>query len=116
MKTKKISKKTIQSVPYIGDRTPKMTTMCINDNRERLYRYDYMMLSRLNDDASAYFGRSGNADDDKWDCRYQNARMIWGESIEALIAEMERLWQKLPADLKPKWLSLERITEYKTRL
>lgn len=83
-----------------------------SEKKQKLFQFEYMMLSRLNDDAAAYFGRHGNEKDDKWDCRYHNANFIWGHDISVLVEEMKKLWQKIPSDIKPEWCTWEQILEY----
>ena len=87
-----------------------------SEKKQKLYQFEYMMLSRLNDDASAYFGRHGNEEEDKWDCRYHNVNNIWGNTIESHIAKMKELWQKIPSDIKPEWCTWEQILEYEKKL
>lgn len=87
-----------------------------NEKKQKLFQFEYMMLSRLNDDAAAYFGRHGNEEDDKWDCRYHNAHFIWGNDISLLVEEMKKLWQKIPEDIKPEWCTWEQILEYERKI
>lgn len=75
------------------------------------FKFEYSMLSRLKDDCEAFIGKSGNEEEDKWDCRYHNARNTWGTSIENLIEEMKLLWNKIPEDIKPQWCSAEEIAK-----
>ena len=86
-----------------------------SEKKQKLFQFEYMMLSRLNDDARAYFGH-GNEDEDKWDCRYHNEHNIWGRNITDLVAEMKRLWQKIPSDIKPEWCTQEQILEYERKI
>ena len=78
------------------------------------FKFEYMMLSRLQDEANAFFG-TGNEERDKWDCRYHNVRNIWGLSIKSHIAEMKRLWNKIPQDSKPEWCTWEQIMELENK-
>jgi hypothetical protein len=81
------------------------------ERRMKGFQFEYMMLSRLSDDAAAYFGKSGNEDNDKWDCRYHNEHFIGG-SIRDTIAAVKEYWNKIPEDLKPEWLTYEQIEEW----
>lgn len=84
------------------------------EKREKHFRFEYMLLSRLVSDIQAYFG-SGNEEEDKWDCRYHNEKNIWGTTIESHIAKMKELWQKFPEDLKPEWCTWEQILDYEKK-
>lgn len=86
-----------------------------SEKKQKLFQFEYMMLSRLKEDAAAYFG-SGNEEEDKWDCRYHNEHNIWGKDIESHIAKMKELWQKIPSDIKPKWCTWEQILEYERKI
>ena len=80
--------------------------------RMQNFRFEYSMLSRLKDECEAFVGRTGNEEEDKWDCRYRNVQNIWGDSIESHIDEMKSLWNKLPEYIKPEWCSWEDIQRY----
>lgn len=75
------------------------------------FSFEYAMLGRLKDECEAFVGKTGNEERDKWDCRYHNVRQIWGCSIENHIAEMKKLWNKIPEDIKPEWCTAEEISE-----
>lgn len=66
-------------------------------------KFSYMMLSRLQSDVEYYLGH-GN----------RNERHLRGESVDAHIAEMKRLWNSLK--VKPEWLSMEDILEYEKNM
>ena len=85
------------------------------EKKQKRFQFEYMMLSRLNDDAQAYFGH-GNEDEDKWDCRYHNEHNIWGRNITDLVAEMKKFWQRIPSDIKPEWCTWEQILEYERKI
>ena len=80
--------------------------------RMQNFRFECSMLSRLKDECEAFIDRTGNEEEDKWDCRYRNVRNIWGTSIESHIDEMKSLWNKIPKDIKPEWCSWEDIQRY----
>lgn len=63
---------------------------------ENPYRFDYMMLGRMQCDCEAHLGVSN--------------RTI--EDVVAHIEEMKRLYNKFPAHQKPEWLTWEQILEY----
>lgn len=85
------------------------------EKREKQYKFQYMMLSRLQSDCVGYFGR----DDDEsshMDCRYHNEHFIWGKDIRKLVSEMKRLWDEIPEDLKPEWLTREEVEGFCKRV
>lgn len=86
------------------------------EKREKQYEFQYMMLSRLKMDASAFFGKNADETQDCMDCRYRNEHFIWGRSIKSLVSEMKELWQQIPADIKPEWLTWEQILSYESRI
>ena len=75
--------------------------------RMKQYSFDYMMLDRLRGDMEAYLNKPG-------DCRYHNKADIWGKDPELLVTEMRNLWNKIPADIKPEWLTEEKLKGYET--
>lgn len=85
------------------------------ERREKNFRLEYMVLSRLNNDISAYFGKYGNEKKDKWDCRYRNASYLFGGNVKEHVAKMKQLWNKFPEDLKPEWCTWEQIISYENR-
>ena len=85
------------------------------EKREKQYKFQYMMLSRLQSDCVGFFGR----DDDEsshMDCRYHNEHFIWGKDIRKLVSEMKRLWDEIPEELKPEWLTREDIEGFCKRV
>lgn len=80
------------------------------DIREYHCRDKYMMLSRIYDDFSAYLGKTGDEEQDKWDCRYHNDKNgLWGDTIEETLEEIKNRWNAIPEDLKPTWCTAEDI-------
>ncbi len=77
------------------------------ETRMQQHSFDYMMLDRLRGDIEAYLNKPG-------DCRYQNKSQIWGQDTEVLVKEMRKLWDKIPADIKPEWLTEEKLKGYET--
>ena len=74
----------------------------INQYKENPYRFDYMMLDKARNDCETYLLGISN-----------RAKTI---DIAYVIAEMKRLWCKLPEDGKPEWLTWEQIMEYEGRV
>ena len=68
---------------------------------ENKFQYDYMLLSRLQTDCAYYL-------------RHPHIKHLWATTIDDQIAEMRKLWNKV--DEKPKWLSMEQIDEYETKM
>ena len=64
-------------------------------------KFDYMLLDRLAQDCEYYLG-NGN----------RNAKQLWAGSEQAQIDKMRELWDAMPADGKPEWLTREQIDNY----
>ena len=67
------------------------------------YKFEYMLLSRLESDCKYFLG-NGN--------RYE--KDLWAGSVEKQIGMMKELWNLLPE--KPEWLTLEQIEEYEKQM
>ena len=65
------------------------------------YKGSYMMLGRLQSDCDYYLSNGGRSE-----------RRLWAGSIDAQIEEMKRIWNSLPKEKKPEWLSMEDILKY----
>lgn len=83
---------------------------------EKENTFQYMMLSRLQEETEAYLGKTGNPEEDKVDCRYRNPSHIWGDTIEDNVNEMERLYNTIPSNAKPEWLSFDDIKNLREKL
>jgi hypothetical protein len=68
-------------------------------------KFTYMMLGRLQSDNDYYLG-NGN----------RSANNLWAGNVDAQIKEMKRLWNSLPENGKPEWLSMEDIKEYEKEM
>jgi len=68
---------------------------------EQSHRHIYMMLSRLQMDCEYYLGFGNRVE-----------KYLWGLNVPDHIAEMKKLWNSLPADAKPEWLTMEQIETY----
>ncbi len=75
------------------------------EKRERWFRHDYMMLSRMQSDCKYYADKSREA----WNHAHVS-------TIEQHIEGMKELWKKFPNDLKPKWCTWEQILEYEKQM
>ena len=67
------------------------------------YKFEYMLLCRLESDCKYFLG-NGN--------RYE--KDLWAGSVEKQIEKMKELWNLLPE--KPEWLTLEQIEEYEKQM
>ena len=85
-----------------------------NELLEKQFQFEYMMLSRVTQDCFGYFGTGG--DEDKWDCRYNNERNVWGQSIRKCVDKAKELWQKIPESIKPQWITWEQILQFEQKL
>jgi hypothetical protein len=66
-------------------------------------KFHYMMLSRLVSDCEYY-------------SRNPHPKHLWAGSVSGQITEMKRLWNELPLNKKPEWLSMEDILEWENKL
>lgn len=63
--------------------------------------YSYMMLARLQHDCEFYI---------RYGC--QSVLVLYTHDPKEQIEYMKKIWQSLPADGKPEWLTWEQILEY----
>jgi hypothetical protein len=68
-------------------------------------KFNYMMLSRLQRDCDYYLGYGNRSE-----------RGLWAGNVDAQIKEMKRLWNNLPKDGKPEWLTMEDILDYENKM
>lgn len=66
------------------------------------FEHEYRMLSRWKSDCEYFLG-AGNG---------YEPHLYFG-SVEEICDAMEETWNKLPADKKPEWLTMEQIQEYR---
>jgi len=64
-------------------------------------KHDYMLLGRLLCDCKYYLG-NGN----------RKAKHLWAGDEQEQIDKMRELWDAMPADGKPEWLTREHIDNY----
>lgn len=88
----------------------------ITDREKRMkqYQFQYMMLGRLSEDCRAFFGNGRG--DESADCRYKNECFIWGKDIKVLVSEVKKLWDEIPEDLKPEWVTWKEIEEFEKKV
>ena len=68
---------------------------------ESPFRFDYMMLSRLESDCKYYLGYGG---------RYKGH--LYYKEEQKHINEMKKLYNSFPDDKKPEWLTMNQVLEY----
>ena len=72
------------------------------EERERAFKFDYMMLSRM-----------------QMDCKYYNSAESYNhahwQTAKEMIESMKETWKKFPEDLKPEWCTWEQILEYEKK-
>lgn len=83
-------------------RNKKETGGGYDDNK---YKHTYMMLGRLQTDNDYFLGH-GN----------RHEGHLWAGNVDDQIKEMKKLWNQLPEDGKPEWLSMEDILEYERKM
>lgn len=69
--------------------------------RRSPYEFQYRMLSKLQSDCEYYLG---------YGCR--SAVILSGNDPQHHIDRMKELWEELPADGKPEWLTWEQLLTY----
>ncbi len=79
--------------------------MDMNDILSSDSEFRYKLLDRLRSDCEYYLGY-GN----------RHAKNLWAKSESDHISCMKALWESFGAGEKPEWLSMEKITEYETKM
>ncbi len=69
------------------------------------FKATYMLLSRLQAD-NKYFLGYGN----------RQVKHLWAGSVEDQIKEMKELYNSLPENEKPEWLSMNDINEFEKNM
>lgn len=69
------------------------------------YKFEYMMLSRLEMDCKYFLG-NGN----------KSKRHLRDGSITSHIEYMKELYNKFPQDKKPEWITLDDIANYEKEM
>lgn len=67
--------------------------------------FTYQMLDRLRQD-SEYYLHWGNG----------NEKALWALNVESQITKMYELWDSLPEDGKPEWLTRDEISQYADKM
>lgn len=71
----------------------------------KLMESKYMLLDRMKQDCKYFLGY-GN----------RNEKYLWGRNVETHINAMKKLWNEIPLDGKPEWLSYEDICKYEREM
>ena len=69
------------------------------------YKFEYMMLSRLEGDCKYFLG-NGN----------KSKKHLRDNSITSHIGHMKKLYNDFPQDKKPEWITLEDIEKYEKEM
>ncbi len=73
----------------------------VNEEQSDEYGYTYRLLGRLQADCDYFLAPMS-----------RSSKQLWAGSVADQIAKMKELWNSLPADGKPQWLSMEDILQY----
>lgn len=68
-------------------------------------QFSYMMLSRLQMDCDYYLGYGNRSE-----------KVLWAGNVDDHIAEMKKLWNSLPKNEKPEWLTMNDILDYEKKM
>ena len=93
-------KAVLESLKSINNATKKADGGQLNDNE-----HTYMLLSRMAMD-NDYFLGAGNG--------YE--KHLYSGSVKEQIKDMKELWNKLPKNEKPEWLSMQDILDYEEKM
>lgn len=78
-------------------------TSSIFDYYDDSYSFEYQLLDRLKTDCNYYLGNGNRCE-----------KHLWAGNVKDQIAKMKELYEILP--VKPEWLSLDDIEEYKAEM
>jgi len=73
--------------------------------KDRDFKFEYQLLSRLKEDCNYYLGASKGFEPH-----------LWAHTVEAQIEKMKELHKGFPEEGKPEWLTWEDILEYETKM
>lgn len=96
------NKMNLEAEKEMDNLKPKNTN---EDNESGDNKFTYMMLGRLQSDNDYFLGNGA-----------RSPMVLWAHNVDAQIAEMKRLWNSLPEDAKPQWLSMEDILSYEEKM
>ncbi|MDO8611003.1 MAG: LPD11 domain-containing protein, partial [bacterium] len=103
---KDVPKNVLNDYPQLKEIYESLTDRNGNDSYKD-YKFTYMMLSRLKGDCDYFLGNDGKS---------RHLKHLYYENIDAQIEEMKRLYNILPTEEKPEWLSAEDIIEYEKKM
>lgn len=85
-----------------NDKTEDCGTNTENSNP---FRFEYMLLSRLQSDNEYFLNHGGAA-----------VKHLHQLGVDEQIVKMKELWNKFPEHMKPEWLSMQGICSYEARM
>ena len=77
---------------------------------ENPFRFEYMLLSRLQSDCEYYLKGGIGGENARHD------KHLWAGNVTDQIAKMRELYAVFPEDAKPEWLTLEEIAEFEKEM
>lgn len=89
----------------IKDKSNLSKKTIVRKNDKEVNKHNYMMLGRLIRD-NEYFLGNGN----------RSEKHLWAGDVESQISEMKKLWNELPKNSKPDWLSMNDILDYEKKM
>lgn len=73
--------------------------------RESIYKFEYMMLSKLQSDCEYFLGYGS-----------RNPNILCNGSVKSHINRMKDLWTTFPDSQKPAWLTWEQLLQYEKEM
>lgn len=73
--------------------------------KRKPHQFEYKLLAGMKADCEFFVGYGR-----------RSAHVLWGKDVSIHITSMKNLWNKLPDDAKPKWLSWDQILEYEAAM
>lgn len=77
----------------------------VQNLKDRDFKFEYQLLSRLKEDCNYYLGASRGFEPH-----------LWAHTVEAQIEKMKELYQGFPEEGKPEWLTWEDILDYENKM
>lgn len=63
--------------------------------------FKFQLLSRMKMDCNYFLGAG-----------HRHAKCLWAEDVKTQLKYMRYIWESLPKNQKPEWLTLDDITRY----
>ena len=94
---------------YPGTPINILAPLTTRDEHLKQFDHELMMLGRLSFDCHGFFSER--------DCRYHRPDLLWAGNIKGQIAEMRKLYQQLPDDIKDaSCMTKDEIEDYARRM